>query len=316
MIPDMLTNDGGFLSSENGYGLRVVQLSAYDCYELRYTYKGATSLIFNGTEEECWDKLWQVVYSIDRLTPEERVPNKITLGPPLPEGFSVIPPEVDADSEERKRKRIKRLKAERDELREKLELATKEAQFDKDAIASAIVNMDTNDPTLVPQLSFINEDTYEYGKRESMMDVAKESFYETRVKIDKDMENVFIFVRTLREHLDGWEFLRLELDGTLHELDFSGGYLGSAGSEYGNVTFFRTSKLSLKEGDTLYMNPVGQNARLDTAQVTYWQSTADYFLKLKEKNEELKSTGDELAIVPSCCRAFRAKCFDIQCFNR
>ena len=297
MIPDILTDDRDFISSKNGYTLRVIYQLATQKHELLYTYKGATNTLFSGTEEECYDKLWQVVHSIDRLTPLTKCPNKITMGPPLPDGFSVIPPEVDADSEERKRKRIKRLKAENAELREKLDIVTKEAQLDSDAITSAIANMDTSNPTLVPQLSFINEDTYKYGKRESMMDVAKESFYEGRLRIDKDMNNVFVFLRTLRDNLDGWEFLRLELDGTLHELDFSAGYMGGAGSEYGNITFYRTTKLSLKEGDILYINPVGQNARLDVAQVTMWQSTADYYQKLREKEQELRDTGDELALV-------------------
>lgn len=247
MLPDIVTQTGDYISPELGYKLAVTSTFDSGKHELLFQCNSQTSMIYRGTESDCYEKLREVVESIRGLTHKSQLPKIITMGP--------TEPQVQCEQCGKKRKRIKNLK----EQLEKLQSCVDGLRKHK-TVRGAITNMDTTYPSVVPQIGIL----YESADKEVNLETAQSLEFQSKIELVQD-ERAFIFARTLRENLDGWEFMVQSLDGTLNALMIN--YIGAAGSDFGNIRFFRSYREHFKAGDVILVEPVGQNAKLDALSV-------------------------------------------------
>ena len=243
MLPDIITQYGDYISPEMGYKLSVASTFDSGKHELLFQCNSQTSMIYRGTESDCYEKLREVVESIRGLTHESQLPKIINMGP--------SEPQTQCENCQKKRKRIKNLKLELDKLQSCVDALRKHK-----TARGAITHMDTTHPSIVPQMGIL----YESADKEVCLETALSLEFHTEIQVKQD-ENAYLFVRCLREELDGWEILVKSLDGTLRALILN--YMGGWGSPTGTAKFFRSYREHLKAGDIISLEPVGQNAKLD-----------------------------------------------------
>lgn len=246
MLPDIVTQHGGFISPTQGYELSVHQSIGSGKHELFFRYNHNTNVIFAGTEEECEQKMWDLIVSISNLLPQEEQARIVTLGPPVP------PKDYEPTECNRcpnKRSRIKKLEKKIEVLEKHLAISREQWNSGLETVTDAIQLLDTSKPSAVPTIAYVSENV-------SMnMILAKQVDYSTLIDIEKDDEHGYVLVRTTADDLDGWNILVQEEMGARHILDVK--FMGSAdkGNRTNNVYYYRTGKEEFLKGDSIRVVP-------------------------------------------------------------
>lgn len=240
MLPDIVTQEGGFLSPTQGYELNVRCRATDDKRELLFRWNNNTTIIYSGTEEECRQKMWDVIIGITNIIPKEEQANIITLGPE-------VPPEHYEPTEcnlcKNKRKRIKKLEEKVEILEKHLKLAREQWNSGLETVTDAIQLLDSSTPSAVPQIAYVSEAV------SLDINLAKQVDYWTTVDILENDEAGFVLLRTTADDLDGWRVIVKEENYLTHRLEFN-----FAGAD-GKVRYYRTGREEFLKGDTLIVVP-------------------------------------------------------------
>ena len=242
MIPDIYT-ENGYVSSQHGYELEIVRvLSGAKSHELLYRYDGRTTRLLQANREDCIHKLWDVVNAITLDTPEPDRPGVVSLGPELPEGVT-----GRCDSCKEKRRRIKNLERQAAYAKDAANLSLDDHKVLTDLVNSALVTRATEEPSKIPQLGYV------LGNENVQLDGVRPLTYQPQIEVTEHGWEAYIIVRTLGENLDGWEIRLTDTNGDIRTLDMK--WIGTAGSELGNIRYCKSHLLTFREGDVITVYP-------------------------------------------------------------
>ena len=242
MIPDIYT-ENAYVSSQHGYELEIVRvLSGAKSHELLYRYDGRTTRLLQANREDCIHKLWDVVNAITLDTPEPDRPGVVSLGPELPEGVT-----GRCDSCKEKRRRIKNLERQAAYAKDAANLSLDDHKVLTDIVNSALVTRATEEPSKIPQLGYV------LGNENVQLDGVRPLTYQPQIEVTEHGWEAYIIVRTLGENLDGWEIRLTDTNGDIRTLDMK--WIGTAGSELGNIRYCKSHLLTFREGDVITVYP-------------------------------------------------------------
>ena len=262
MLPDIVTQKGGFISPTHGYQLNIHKSIGMSEHELFFRNNNTTCVLFAGTEEECQQKLWDLVIAITGLMPQEEQASIVTLGPPVPpEHYAPTPCPACKKKRKRIKKlegKVKRLKAHQQFNHETVELAlAKLDSLSPTTITELDEDWDTSKPSQIPQIGII-EDTDDLIVDIELLHNVE---YYQKIRITKSM-SAHIVTRKMVNDMSGWEILVKTAEGTLRAVCMV--YFGSKTVDSRNVKYYK-SYLSIKldVGDVIVISPNSQSARDD-----------------------------------------------------
>ena len=248
MKPDMLTQSGDFISSELGYKLHIYRPIGSDDYELIYHYQGMQMVLCKGTKDACREEMWNVVVTmLENLPDGQERPKIVSLGPELP-AFAI----PTCESCRAKRKRIQNLVARVETLSEKAErcaaqftTAREELNAMLHALEASIRNMDTSQPSVIPQISFMGETAT------VNIDTVERLRYRTTLCFEQDIK-IYLIARVLKDRLAPWSIV-VNSGSTQRVLKLK--WIGTGPSASGSVRYFYSDVVLMQAGESVHVYP-------------------------------------------------------------